>query len=124
MEFSAPHESQLLRRLVFDDCVEEAIGQRVGVSLSADAGESAVEQSRVLQHLPNLGIAPVVRSFLREDVYFEVIVAACQLDWTCVDFVDVNAHHVLSCFLEGVFKGLLILVSLAFSVGNQAVAIP
>lgn len=78
MQLLAGHHGDLAWCSVPDYCVEESVHQRVGVSLSADAGESTVEESCVLQHLPDCRITPVIGYLLWEDLDQEVVVATLE----------------------------------------------
>ena len=123
IELGSADGRDLLRRSVSLNSVEVAVDEGVRVALSANARETAVEEASVLQHLPKGGIAPVVGHLLREDLDPKVIVTAFEHLWTRENLIDVNAHHVLPRLFEGIFKGLLILVRLSFSVSDKAVAI-
>lgn len=103
--------------LVLDNGVEIAIHQRVRISLPTDAHISAVEESSVLEHLPDGRITPVVWLFLWKDFYLEIVVTAREYSWSCENLLDVKTHHPLSCVFEGVVERLLILGSFALTVG-------
>ena len=95
--------------LVLDNCVEKAINQRIRISLPADAHISAVEESSVLEHLPDGRVTPVVWIFLWIDFYLEIVVTALKNSWSCENLLEVETQHPLSCVFEGVVERLLIL---------------
>jgi len=77
----------------------------------------------VLEHFPDGWIAPVVWRMLREDLDFEIVVATFEHPWTREDIFNVDAHHVLTGFLEGVIECLLVLTSFSYTVGHEALTI-
>lgn len=110
-------------RLVLDDSVEEAVHQTVWIALARDADEAAVEETSVLQHLPDGWVAPIVRHLLRVDLYLEVVVAAGQDLRAREDVLDVEEQHVGPGVLERVVEGLLVLTCLALAVCDHTTAV-
>lgn len=52
-------------RSILVNSVEEAVDQRVRISLATHAYETTVEEASLLQHLPDSRVAPVVGGMLR-----------------------------------------------------------
>lgn len=103
---------------VLGDGVEIAVDQRIGVSLSTDASESAMEETSVLQHLPDGGVTPIVWDGLWEDFDLEIVVSALKEPWRSEDLFYIEANQVLPRLLESIVKSLLILFSFALSIGD------
>lgn len=86
--------------LVISHSSKVGIHHAVGILLSADYGESAVEEASVNKHFPNYGTTPVVRGILRENSYSVVIVSCFQNLRNGQVLVNREADHVPFEFLE------------------------
>ena len=77
----------------------------------------------MFQHLPDGWITPVVGHLLREDIDLKVIMATRENSWAREDLIDIQANHVLSCFLHCIIKSLLVLLGFAFPISHAAISI-
>ena len=77
----------------------------------------------MLEHRPDGWVAPIVSHFLWEDLDLKVIVSTFQHPWTRMNILNINTMHVLSCILESILKGLLVLFGFSFAIGDESVTI-
>ena len=123
VQFLARNLGNLRGAFGLGDGVEEAVNKWVRISLSTDACESAMEKACVLKHFPHGWIAPIVGDGLWEYFDLEVIMSSRKYPRTCKHFLNVQANQVLSSFLKCVIECLLIFLSLALSIWNQAISV-
>lgn len=123
MQLGTTHSGDLLRSTVPLNCVEVAVNEGVRIALPANTCEATMEEASVLQHLPDSGIAPVVGHLLWEDLDLKVIMATFEYLWTRENFIDVDAHHVLSRLFKGIVECLFILLCLSFAIGHETITV-
>ena len=109
----------LLLRRIHRQRLEIRIDKRVRVPLPAFARESAVEDARVKQHLPNVRIPPIVRSHLRVQLNPKIVMSSIQHPRHRVLTVPTQTNHVLSQLLERLIESVFVVVRLTIAVGDH-----
>ena len=102
---------------------EVGVDQRIRVSLTTLASEATVIEACSHEHLPDCGVTPIVGCRLRPNADVEVVMTALQVSWRSVVLVPVEADHVLLQLLECLIESLLVVLALAFTVGDETTSI-
>ena len=103
--------------------VEIAVDHTIRVSFPTLAGKSDVGEACVQEHLPNVGVSPVVRLFLGE--YFDAEVVMVPVE-PCVNShmpIKRDYDEVLSKLFEGLIESSLVIFSLAFTIADNSISI-
>ena len=84
--------SNLVRSLILSNSQEKGVNHAVGVTLTTFANVATVSKSGVQKHFPNVRVTPIVRTGLREDFDFEVIVATFKYFRDSEVLIERNAY--------------------------------
>ena len=76
-----------------------------------------------LEHFPDGGVAPVVRTCLRPDAEVEIVMAALQMTRRRPVLVPVKAYHILPKLLESLVEGLLVVFTFTLAIADQSASI-